>query len=187
MKLEPRERRVSSDYLLDNAAALKLGSLYLGWNSKASRKSSKKKKKADPAPLQHVSPPKVKVQPKKVIAKVAKQSVKKPTPKKRSFAQRAPKRPVVIPQPIPTPALPSEVQTDERIEITVCFVNGDAFSVSSSKMCTVRELKRQIESACPLPDSNPLLLVNGGPLRDDDGYIGQLGVSNGSVVYCIPQ
>ncbi|CAG9582613.1 hypothetical protein LMJF_35_2610 [Leishmania major strain Friedlin] len=41
MKLEPRERRPRSDYILDNAAALQLGKLYLGWGRSKRRSKPK--------------------------------------------------------------------------------------------------------------------------------------------------
>ncbi|GET92775.1 hypothetical protein, unknown function [Leishmania tarentolae] len=48
MKLQPRERRPLSDYILDNAAALQLGKLYLGWGRGKKRPSKPKRKVADP-------------------------------------------------------------------------------------------------------------------------------------------
>lgn len=41
MKLVPRERKQRADYLLENAASLRLGHLFLGWNSKRSKNPRK--------------------------------------------------------------------------------------------------------------------------------------------------
>ncbi|KAG5466841.1 hypothetical protein LSCM1_01018 [Leishmania martiniquensis] len=42
MKLQPRERRPRSDYIVDNAAALNLGKLYLGWGRSKARSRRKR-------------------------------------------------------------------------------------------------------------------------------------------------
>ncbi|KAG5466296.1 hypothetical protein LSCM4_01442 [Leishmania orientalis] len=56
MKLQPRERRPRSDYIVDNAAALHLGRLYLGWGrskahsrTKRATLATKSRSKAAPA------------------------------------------------------------------------------------------------------------------------------------------
>ncbi|CAJ1012193.1 hypothetical protein Q4I28_007506 [Leishmania naiffi] len=42
MKLQPRERRQRQDYIVENAAALQLGKLYLGWGRGKARLKSKR-------------------------------------------------------------------------------------------------------------------------------------------------
>ncbi|KAG5492678.1 hypothetical protein JKF63_01257 [Porcisia hertigi] len=63
MKLQPRVRRPRSDYIVDNAAAMQLGKLYLGWGHK--KKQSKRK------PSKPAAESKAKVAPAKAAMKKA--------------------------------------------------------------------------------------------------------------------
>ncbi|TPP44530.1 hypothetical protein CGC21_6815 [Leishmania donovani] len=86
MKLEPRERRLRSDYILDNAAALQLGKLYLGWG-RSKRRS--KPKRATPAAV-----PKPKAAPVKASTKkTSKTAAAKSSPVSEKAARTAPRTP----------------------------------------------------------------------------------------------
>lgn len=64
MKIEPRERKQSSDFILDNAAALNLGQLFLGWGKKKKRR--------------HLATDKVKAQKKEAAPKDARKKKSNP-------------------------------------------------------------------------------------------------------------
>lgn len=156
MKLSPRERKPRVDYLLENAAALRLGNLYLGWNKKRKRKNS----------LSHT----------KIVKSTNKNAKTK--------SSQIKKKNVVLPVPVPTPPLPEEGKND-RIQLSVCFVNGETVCVIVKLSTTVSELKTQICRICPLhSESNPILYSNGVILAPQEAQLFELGVTTGAIIHC---
>lgn len=168
MKLQPRERKVRSDYLLENAAELGLGYLFLGWK----RKVKKPKRKGKPAKSEEVSTTGRKNK------KGDKASSSRPVKKIRRAGA-----PI---HPTPTPPLPPSPSVGDKLDLNICFVNGETLKVQASSHWTVAELKAQIGKCCPSSDSNPALFANGGMLSPNGSLISHLGVTGGSVIYCMP-
>lgn len=159
MKLLPRERKERSDFLLENAASLQLGNVYLGWNRrKRSRTKVRKGKesllKAQAAEL-----------------------------KKREKTRKARKNGALV-QPIPTPPIPPEKKTEDLV-LTICFVSGEVVNVCVNVNSTVADLKFQIQTSCLYSDSNPSLFANGAKLSPDGSLLRNFGISNGAIVYCL--
>eukprot|EP00796_Vickermania_ingenoplastis_P005308 gene5308-3810_t len=162
MKLPERQRKPSADYLLDNAASLRLGYLFLGWKKKRSKKTSRIRK------VKSI---------RSTIAKVRKG--------RKAFSQQKNKlRKKVLPQPTPPPVIPAR-SLDETINVTVCFVNGETISLRSSLSTTVFELQQQVECIGLLPQTETRLFANGGRLLPQGGQLGQLGILDGAVVFCL--
>lgn len=276
MKLAPRERRVRSDFLLDNAANLELGKLFLGWRKKKTHTKAAKKDKvvetkagkaATPAKKPAATPKKAaapkpktaaakKAAPKpKAAAKKGPSAKAKPTskakaapakkaaagmrgrprqysgsappasqkrsrspekprqapaapaaaPKAKSVVQRRPRRPAappVIPNPVPTPALPAfspadpveSVDSSQMVTITVRTMNGSSFRLVLTLDTTLYDLKRQILGViAPGPPSPqtflrlPMLVMNGRALMPDNVSLRTLRFTALSTVYCFPE
>lgn len=164
MKLQPRERKVRSDYLLENAAELGLGYLFLGWKKKPKKQKTRKDKLT--------TGEKEKKAGRK--SKVSVKSVKKVKLKGVPLS------------PTPTPPLPQSRSAGDELELNICFVNGETLKIEARSHWTVAELKAQIGKSCPSSDSNPALFANGGMLSPNGSLISHLGVKGGSVVYCMP-
>lgn len=159
MKLLPRERRERSDFLLENAASLRLGYLYLGWNRKK-RSRSKARKENE----KHLK-------------------TEGPKGKSREKAKKVSQRGPVV-QPIPTPSLPPE-NSEEDLVLAICFVSGEVVEVSVNINSTVGDLKYQIKTSCLQSNSSPSLFANGAKLSPDGSLLRNFGVSNGTIVYCL--
>ena len=117
MKLAPRERRQRSDYLVDNAAALQIGHLFLNWGKKRSKRKGKRgacgaegeKKKPAPAKKaaakERQSPPKKKPPAKKAAppastkASESPHAAPKPAGRPRKYTAPLPRQRAAQPQP----------------------------------------------------------------------------------------
>lgn len=120
MKLEPRERRTASNYLIDNADSLGLGDMYLGWGKKNGKDSRGKGTKRPTATSKEAAARKAPAKSPKKEKKVA--AVKKETVKKRllAVAKKAPvaKKPAVkapAPAPAPAPAAKGRKTTQKKV------------------------------------------------------------------------
>lgn len=162
MKLEPRERKPLPNYILDNAASLNLGKLYLGWNRKTSRptervyKYTHRKKKS------------------------RKYSRSKPLAVHRNKLTMQGQGECSL-QPTPTPFLSERLEN--HIDITVCFVNGETLSLPTSSAATVSALEQQIREVWG-GESAPILYYDGALLHPGD-TLEAVGLINKSIVLCI--
>lgn len=159
MKLLPRERKERSDFLLENAASLHLGRLYLGWDRK-----------------------------KRSRAKVTKGNEHLLTVKREKLRNREKSRkklnPAALPHPIPTPPLPLQ-KVEGDIRLAICFVSGETLEVLVNTNSTVKDLKYHITTACSDSDSSPSLFANGAKLSPDGSLLRNFGVENETIVYCL--
>lgn len=159
MKLLPRERKQRSDFLLENAASLHLGRLFLGWDRKKPFRAKAAKEKKD-----------------LLSAKKAKLRKREKSRKKLS--------PAALPHPIPTPPLPQQ-KVEEDIRLAICFVSGETLEVLVNVNSTVKDLKHHIKTTCSDSDSSPSLFANGAKLSPDGSLLRNFGVGNDTIVYCL--
>jgi hypothetical protein len=119
--------------------------------------------------------------------------------------QRRPHRaaaPPVIPNPVPTPALPTYTPTDpvqsvdssQMVTITVRTMNGSSFRLVLTADTILYELKRQILGVIApgptLPNTFqrlPMLVMNGRALMPDNATLRSLRFTALSTVYCFPE
>ncbi|KPI90253.1 hypothetical protein ABL78_0635 [Leptomonas seymouri] len=179
MKLAPRKRRERADYLLENAAALQLGRLYLGWGKKRRRGGAA----AAPAP--------------------ARQRKRRPPGQAPTQAARHCKRrraappPTKSPTPAPPPHAPSSAvdnaDYNEMLTVIVRTMNGSSFRLVLRADTILHDLKYQILSMIapgpvpPNPLRLPMLVMNGRALMPDNATLRSLRLPTLATIYCFPE
>ncbi|CAD2216774.1 hypothetical protein ADEAN_000424700 [Angomonas deanei] len=133
MKLEPRERKETQEFLLQYMNDLRFGDVFLGWKHKR-RQQQKKAKRAAPQKAQ----PSVKPSPPR-------------TPKRtvRSLFQSSSRNKATVPlDPTPAPPLPVSQDVEEEegtvITPTIVFLSGETTVAPISTTATVGDLILEI-------------------------------------------